>query len=117
MNLAFKAPSTPRVVDITSKTVTLNVSIDAVSQLNYCKVNRVDFSCVNEKGNQISKIDKTLSFELGGLSPYTRYECTARVENSASMGEDQEFSQPSDETIILTKEASRFQTLFNATNF
>lgn len=117
LNLVFKASSPPRVVDTTSNTVTLNVSIDAVSQLNYCKVSRVEFSCLSEKGHQISKIDKTLSFELVGLNPYTQYDCKARVENSASISEVQDFSPPSDGTIVLTKEASRFQTIFNANNF
>lgn len=92
--------------------------MNQVAQRNYCAIKRVEFSCVCDGCEVIRKIEKTLSFELEGLQPYTDYHCFARVEHREMIGErPSEFSPQSEERQFQTREGSEFRIKLQEKNF
>lgn len=112
ISLAFAEPTAPRISNFTSTTVFLNTTVNQATRRNYCAIKRSEFTCIPDVGETVQKVDKSTSFELTGLKPYTEYHCFAKVENLEYANGPAEYSPESEERIFTTKEGSELLVEF-----
>lgn len=94
----YKKPSM-RVIDITSKSVSLNATVDSESEWNFCEIEEYLFKCDNfENSSEVN-----VGF-LENLKPFTEYNCTVKVK----IQESDEFSNESEVATFITREGSKF---------